>query len=99
MESKTVRANRGMSIDLEYGFFNIEKGRTYTDDGTTILMSMSVLGLIDGSFVRSRSPMRDYRRESPRKPEAPWLSNNVLALGASYLDEPEKIQDFARACK
>jgi len=50
MESKTVRANRGMSIDLEYGFFNIEKGRTYTDDGTTIFDEYVSPGLIEVSF-------------------------------------------------
>jgi hypothetical protein len=50
MRLKTVLAKRGMSIDLEYGLFKIEKGRTYTDDGTTIFDVYVSAGLADGSF-------------------------------------------------
>lgn len=50
MLSKTVRAKRGMSVDLEYGSLKIEKGKTYTDDGTTIFGVYIDAGLADDSF-------------------------------------------------
>jgi hypothetical protein len=31
-----VLAKQSLKLDLEYGTFRIEKGRTYLDDGTTI---------------------------------------------------------------
>jgi|EndMetStandDraft_8_1072994.scaffolds.fasta_scaffold692298_2 hypothetical protein len=50
MRSKTVLAKRSMSIDLEYGFFRIEEGKTYTDDGTTIFEVYVSDGLANGLF-------------------------------------------------
>jgi hypothetical protein len=57
MRLKTVLAKCGMSIDLEYGFFQIEEGKTYTDDGSTIFDVYVSAGLVDGSFeVARREP-------------------------------------------
>jgi hypothetical protein len=50
MRSKTVLAKRSMSVDLEYGLFRIEAGKTYTDDGTTVFDVYVSEGLADGSF-------------------------------------------------
>lgn len=47
---KVVLAKRSQSIDLEYGMFRIEAGRTYLDDGTTIFDVYVAAGLADGSF-------------------------------------------------
>lgn len=54
MQRKTVLAKRGMSIDLEFGFFKIERGKTYTDDGTTVFDVYLGAGLEDGSFEIAR---------------------------------------------
>jgi hypothetical protein len=47
---RVVRANRSMKIDLEYGMFRIEKGKTYVDDETTIFDSYIDAFLEDGTF-------------------------------------------------
>jgi hypothetical protein len=47
---KVVRAKRSMSIDLEYGMFDIEEGKTYVDDETTVFDVYIEAGLRDGSF-------------------------------------------------
>lgn len=52
MRHKTFLAKRSMSIDLEYGMFRIEEGKTYTDDGTTI-------------YSLSTSAMTTLRRQGP----------------------------------
>jgi hypothetical protein len=50
MRSKMVLAKRTWSVDLEYGLFPIEKGKTYTDGGTTVSDVYVSEGLTDGSF-------------------------------------------------
>ena len=55
---KTVLAKQSMSVDLEYGMFRVEKGKTYTDDGTTVFDVYVSEGLADGSFEVAR-PGRD----------------------------------------
>jgi hypothetical protein len=47
---KVVRAKRSKSIDLEYGMFDIEEGKTHVDDETTVFASYITAGLEDGSF-------------------------------------------------
>ena len=55
--SRVVLANRSMSIDLEYGMFRIEKGKTYLDDETTVFDVYIDAGLKDGTFeVSTRRP-------------------------------------------
>jgi hypothetical protein len=55
---KTVLAKQSKSIDLEYGMFRIEQGRTYTDDGTTVFDVYVADGLADGTFELAK-PSRD----------------------------------------
>jgi hypothetical protein len=54
MKSKTVLAKRSMQIDLEYGMFRIEAGKTYTDDGTTVFDVYLSDGLAQGWFEEAR---------------------------------------------
>jgi hypothetical protein len=54
MRRKTFLAKRSMSIDLEYGMFRIEEGKTYTDDGTTIFDVYVSDGLPKGWFEAAR---------------------------------------------
>jgi hypothetical protein len=51
---KVVLAKRSQSIDLEYGMFDIEEGRTYFDDGTTIFDAYISAGLRNGAFEEAR---------------------------------------------
>jgi hypothetical protein len=54
---QVVLAKRSMSIDLEYGMFRIEKGKTYFDDGTTVFDVYLEDGLHDGTFeAATRKP-------------------------------------------
>lgn len=49
-----VQAKKSMSIDLEYCQFQIEAGKSYEDDGTTVFDVYIDAGLKDGSFGRCR---------------------------------------------
>ena len=55
---KTVLAKQSKSIDLEYGMFRIEEGKTYTDDGTTVFDVYVHDGLADGTLELAK-PGRD----------------------------------------
>jgi hypothetical protein len=50
MTTKVVLVKSGKSIDLEYGMFKLEKGKTYYDDGTTIFDVYIAEGIADGSL-------------------------------------------------
>jgi hypothetical protein len=47
---RVVLAKRSMKIDLEYGIFRIEEGKTYLDNETTVFDAYIDEGLKDGSF-------------------------------------------------
>lgn len=48
---KTVLVKRGSTIDLECcGFFKLEQGKTYYDDGTTVFETYIHGGIADGSL-------------------------------------------------
>jgi hypothetical protein len=47
---RVVLAKRGQEIDLEYTMFDIEEGKTYLDDGTTVFDVYIDAGLKDGAF-------------------------------------------------
>jgi hypothetical protein len=51
----TVRVIRGQKVDLECcGLFRLEAGKTYHDDGTTVLDVYIGPGLADGSMVEAK---------------------------------------------
>lgn len=55
--NRVVLANRSQSIDLEFTTLDIEAGRTYEDDGTTVFESYIVDGLRSGAFeLAKRQP-------------------------------------------
>jgi hypothetical protein len=50
MIPKVVLVRRGKTIDLEYGMFKLEVGKTYYNDGTTIFDAYISEGIADGSL-------------------------------------------------
>ncbi len=55
MAPTTVRVVRGKTVDLECcGLFKLEAGKTYHDDGTTLLDIYIADGLADGSLAKAK---------------------------------------------
>jgi len=48
--NRVVLAKKSQSIDLEFCMFEIDAGKTYEDDGTTVFDAYIDEGLRDGSF-------------------------------------------------
>jgi hypothetical protein len=48
-----VLAKKSQEIDLEYCMFDIEEGKTYEDDGTTVFYVYINAGLQNGSFEKA----------------------------------------------
>jgi hypothetical protein len=47
---RIVLAKRSMSIDLEFGIYRIDAGKTYLDNETTVFDTYIDDGLKDGTF-------------------------------------------------
>lgn len=57
MTRRVVLAQKSQSIDLEYGMFDVDEGKTYLDGGTTVFDAYIDHGLSDGSFeLATRRP-------------------------------------------